>query len=64
MHMTIGLSLFLIAAGAILKFAVHARVTGIHLGTVGVILMLVGAVGMVIGLWLVWSGRQSVDQSA
>jgi hypothetical protein len=48
--MTIGASLFLIAVGAILKFAVTASVAGIDLQVVGVILIIVGAVGLVIGL--------------
>ena len=47
--MTIGASLFLIAAGAILNFAVTATVAGVDLQTVGVILMIVGAVGLVLG---------------
>ena len=42
--MTIGGSLFLIAVGAILKFAVTADVSGIDLQTVGVILMVIGVV--------------------
>lgn len=46
--MRIGLSLFLIAVGAILKFAVTADVSGVGLSTVGVILIVVGAVGLVI----------------
>jgi DMSO/TMAO reductase YedYZ heme-binding membrane subunit len=50
---TIGASLFLIAVGAILKFAVTADVAGIDLQTVGVILMIVGGVGLVLGLVLV-----------
>ena len=61
--MTLGLSLFAIAVGAILKFAVNASVTGISIGTVGVILMVVGAVGMAVGLWLALTDRQSADQS-
>ena len=44
--MGIGVGIFLIAVGAILKFAVHARVSGIELGTVGVILMIVGVLGI------------------
>ena len=55
--MTIGTSLFLIAAGAILKFAVTAHVAGVDLKTVGVILMVVGGVGLAIGLWLLTRGR-------
>jgi len=61
--MTIGLSLFAIAIGAILRFAVTASASGINIGTVGVILMVVGAVGLAVGLWLVLTGRSSIDQS-
>ena len=64
MHMTIGLSLFAIAIGAILRFAVTARVSGIDIATVGMILMVIGAIGLAVGLWLVVAGRSSVDQSA
>ena len=45
--MNFGFSLFLIAVGAILAFAVNARVSGIDLDVVGYILMAVGAVGLV-----------------
>jgi hypothetical protein len=54
--MTIGTSLFLIAVGAILKFAVTLNVAGVDLHTVGVILMVVGGVGLLIGLWLAVRG--------
>ena len=50
--MTIGTSLFLIAIGAILKFATHIHVAGIDLHTVGVILMVVGGFGLLLGLFL------------
>jgi uncharacterized membrane protein len=50
MPMGIGTSIFLIALGAILKFAVTATVSGIELATVGVILMIVGAIGLAISL--------------
>jgi hypothetical protein len=55
--MTIGTSLLLIAVGAILKYAVTARVEGIDLQTVGVILMLIGILGLILSLLytLVWS---------
>ena len=49
--MTIGASLFLIAVGAILKWAVNDEIEGIDLTTVGLILLIVGVVGLVIGLW-------------
>lgn len=54
--MTIGTSLFLIAVGAILKFAITVSVAGIDLHTVGVILMVVGIVGLLIGLYLALRG--------
>lgn len=45
-----GFSLFTIALGAILKFAVTAQVAGIKISTVGLILMVVGATGLVVSL--------------
>ena len=45
--MGIGISVFLLAVGAILAFAVDATVSGIDLDTIGVILMVVGAIGLV-----------------
>jgi hypothetical protein len=54
--MTIGTSLFLIAAGAILKYAVTAHVSGLNLHTCGVVLMCVGALGLVLGIFLLVRG--------
>jgi hypothetical protein len=56
--MGISASLVLIAAGAILKWAVTATTSGINLGTVGVVLMIVGAVGLLLSLafWSSWGG--------
>lgn len=50
---TIGTSLFLIALGAILAFAVNADLSGIEISTIGLILMIVGGVGLLIGLIVV-----------
>jgi hypothetical protein len=50
--MTIGASIFLIAVGAILKYAVDVTVSGIEIQTIGLILMVAGAVGLIIGLFL------------
>jgi membrane-bound ClpP family serine protease len=50
--MTTGASLFLIALGAILTFAVDATVSGLEISTVGVILLIVGLVGLVLDLVL------------
>jgi Flp pilus assembly protein protease CpaA len=55
--MTIGSSLFLIAIGAILKYAVTAHVAGVDIHVVGVILMVVGVVGLVLGLVMFASAR-------
>ena len=52
--MGIGVSVFLIAVGAILSFAVEATTEGINLDTVGVILMIVGAIGLLMSM-LFWS---------
>jgi uncharacterized membrane protein YidH (DUF202 family) len=56
--MTIGTSLFLIAVGAILKFAVTASVAGVNLQTVGVILIVIGLAGLVLGLGMWISARE------
>lgn len=52
--MGIGVSIFLIAVGAILKFAVDVSTNGVNLDAVGVILMIVGAIGLLASL-LFWS---------
>jgi len=57
--MTFAGSIFLIAVGAILRFATHLHVKGLDLRTVGLILMIAGVVGLVIAIWqwAVWSRR-------
>lgn len=57
----IGWSLFFIAVGAVLKWAITAHVHGINLHTTGVILMAVGGVGLCIGLYEVFRGRSGAD---
>lgn len=56
--MGLGLSIFLIAVGAILTWGVNATVTGLEIGTIGVILMIVGILGLVLSLifWSSWGG--------
>ena len=44
--MGIGASIFLIAVGAVLAFAVNVDAQGFNLNTIGVILMIVGALGL------------------
>jgi len=50
--MTIGTSLFLIAVGAILHYAVEDRWSAVDVPTVGLILMAVGAFGLALGIYL------------
>jgi hypothetical protein len=50
--MALGTSLFLIAIGAILRYAVSDSLEGIDLPTIGLILMIVGVVGMVISFFM------------
>ena len=59
--MGLGVSLFLIAIGAILAFAVDTTVEGLDIATVGWILMAVGAVGFLLSLvfWASWGGFES-----
>ena len=56
--MGLGTSIVLIAAGAILRFAVTVTTTGFNLHTIGVILMIAGALGLVLSIafWGSWGG--------
>ena len=60
--MGLGVSLILIAAGAILTWAVNATVSGLNIHTIGVILMVVGIVGLLLSLmfWSSWGGPAGV----
>jgi hypothetical protein len=55
--MTFGASLFLMAVGAILRYAVKDSLNGVDLQAAGLILMLVGAVGFLIALYLTFVRR-------
>jgi Domain of unknown function (DUF6458) len=57
--MTVGGSIFLVAVGAILRYAVTDSISGINLATVGLILMIAGIVGLVIGLFMYANTRRS-----
>jgi Domain of unknown function (DUF6458) len=54
----VGVSLVLIAVGAILTWAVTAEIEGLDLTAVGVILLVVGLLGLVLSLifWSSWGG--------
>lgn len=58
--MSLGTSIFLIAVGAIMRFAVHVSTAGFSIHTAGTILMVLGVVGLLLSmLWmLVWSDRR------
>ena len=55
--MRIGGALFLIAVGAILKWAVHKHVDGINLHVVGLILLIIGIVWLIFEFAL-WASRR------
>jgi hypothetical protein len=53
MAMGIGTSLFLIAVGAVLRYAVTANVSWIDLNTVGTVLLVVGVIGLLLSIaWI------------
>jgi len=56
--MGLGVSLILIAVGAVLTWAVSATVSGIDINVVGVILLVVGILGFVLSMlfWSSWGG--------
>ncbi|MGH2736645.1 MAG: DUF6458 family protein [Actinomycetota bacterium] len=58
--MGIGVSLFLLAVGAILTFAVNVEASGFDINMVGVILMIIGGLGLVLSMlfWSSWSERR------
>ncbi len=56
--MGIGVSIFLIAVGAILAFAVNADVSGLDIAVIGYILMIVGVLGLIMTAFI-WGPRRS-----
>ena len=59
--MGIGVSIFLVAVGAILTFALETDADGINLDTVGIILMIVGIIGLLLSMvfWSSWRDRRA-----
>ena len=53
--MGIGISIFLMAVGAVLAFAVNVNTQGFDLNTVGVILLIVGGLGLLASM-VIWGG--------
>jgi len=58
----LGTSIFLIAVGAILRYAVTATVSGISITTIGLILIIVGVIGLVLSIvyMIAWAPRRGV----
>jgi hypothetical protein len=56
--MGLGVSLILIAVGAVMAWAVHVSTTGFNIHTVGYILLVVGIIGALLSLvfWSSWAG--------
>jgi hypothetical protein len=56
--MGFGVSIFLVAAGAILAWAVNSNVSGVNIHTIGWILLVVGILGLVVSMifWSSWAG--------
>ena len=56
--MGIGVSLILIAVGAVMAFAVSATGHGFNVHTIGIILLVVGAIGVLVSMifWSSWGG--------
>ena len=56
--MGVAMSIVVIAAGAILRFAVSVTTTGFNLQSIGLILMIVGALSLVLSIifWSTWGG--------
>jgi len=55
--MGIGVSIFLIAVGAILAFAVNVTVSGLDINVVGYILMIAGVIGLIMTAFI-WGPRR------
>lgn len=60
--MTVASSIFLIAVGAILRYAVTGSISGFDIATAGLILMIAGAVGLIIGLFMMTTGGSPRDE--
>lgn len=61
--MTIGSSIFLIAVGAILRWAVTATVKGFNIQTAGLVLIIVGIVGLILAIWYTFVWTRRADQT-
>lgn len=60
--MSMGTSIFLIAVGAILRYAVTFHVSGVSRPTIGLILIIAGIVGVVLSLIRMATARREVGR--
>jgi beta-lactamase regulating signal transducer with metallopeptidase domain len=62
--MGLGVSLILIAVGAVMAWAIHVSTSGFNIHTVGYILLAVGIVGALLSLvfWSSWAGPGYFNQ--
>lgn len=60
----IGGSLFLVALGAILYWAISVEAEGLNINTIGLILMIVGAVGLILTLLMTASAEKTDRESS
>jgi hypothetical protein len=61
----IGVSIFLIALGAVMTWAVEVDAEGFNVSTIGVILLIVGAVGLLLSMlfWAPWAPYRSGEHT-
>jgi hypothetical protein len=57
----IGVSVFLIALGAILAFATNVSVSGVDLTVVGIVLIVAGVIGLLVTL-VIWGPRRRTER--
>ena len=55
-----GVSVFMLAAGAVLTFAINASVPNANLDLIGVILMIAGGIGLLVSLAFASSRREDM----
>ena len=61
--MAFGTALFLLAAGAVLRWAITTTVSGVDLKVIGVILMVIGAIGFLVALFWMLTTAQRMKET-
>ena len=58
--MTFAGAIFLIVAGAVLRWGINANIKHVNENTIGLILIIAGVVGLIFAIWqaAVWSRRE------